>query len=415
MTPNPMNAHLAMVVSLPHPTTFEAMPPPDRIHDLAVVGLGAFGSAVAHYGARLGLDVVGIDRHSPPHDHGSSHAETRVTRLAVGEGAHYVPTAIRSHELWRQLEAETDERLLHDTGGLIIAPGTAAHDERWGDFVSATEAVSTSAGLDFERLTTDEARRRHPGYRIRDDEVVGFEPAGGLVMAEFAVAAHLVQAQAHGADLRPDTTATSVEASTSGAVVRTDTARDIHARHVVVCAGPWTREVSDAARLRVTRQEVYWFEADLDLWRADDAAFAIWAGTTIDDYLGVFAVTANAPLQAVKLVPEQFATAASSPETVDRVITDDDVARFHESKVMPRLVGVTDRCVHRAVCLYTNTTDDHFLIDRHETVEAATIVSACSGHGFKHSAAIGEALARRAAGLDHLDLEAFRRAARTPW
>lgn len=415
MTPNPMNAHLAMAVSLPHPTTVESMAARGPSHDLAVVGLGAFGSAVAHYAARLGLDVVAIDRHSPPHDQGSSHAETRVTRLAVGEGDHYVPTAVRSHELWRELEGDTDERLLHDTGGLIIAPGADSHDERWGDFVSATEAVATRAGLEFERLTSHEARHRHPGYRIRDDEVVGFEPAGGLVMAEFAVAAHLDQARSHGADLRPDTTATTIESSGGGgAIVRTDTARDIHAREVIVCAGPWTLELSDSRRLRVTRQEVYWFEADLDVWRADDAAFAIWAGATIADYLGVFAITANAPLQAVKLVPEQFEV-STAPETVDRQITDADVERFHQTMVVPRLEGVSDRCVHRAVCLYTNTTDDHFLIDRHEAVDAATIVSACSGHGFKHSPAIGEALARRAAGLDHLNLDPFGRQGRTPW
>ena len=205
-----------------------------------------------------------------------------------------------------------------------------------------------------------------------------------------------------------------MQSAGDGAAIRVDTADDIVAKHVVVCAGPWTAELADASRLRVTRQEVYWFAADADLWRSDDAAFAIWAGVDIADYLGVFAITPNAPLQAVKLVPEQFDT-ATDPGVVDRAITDADVARFHETMVAPRLVGVTDRCVHRSVCLYTNTTDDHFLIDRHESLDAVTVVSACSGHGFKHSAAIGEALARRAAGLEHLDLEPFRRRRRRPW
>lgn len=387
---------------------------PTRIHDLAIIGLGAFGSATAHYAARLGLDVVAIDRHDPPHDLGSSHAETRVTRLAVGEGDHYVPSARRSHELWRELEALGDQRLLHDTGGLIIAPGADSVDERWGDFVTATANVATRAGLDFERLTAEEARARHPGYRIRDDEVVGYEPAGGLVMAEFAVTAHLEQARHHGADLRSNRTAVGIDRLDGGAVIRTDAADDVAAREVIVCAGPWTADLADAARLRVTRQAVYWFEADLDLWRSDAAAFAIWAGHDIGDYLGVFAIAPNAPLQAVKLVPEQFAR-STTPETVDRAITEADVAHFHETMVRPRLAGVSDRCVHRSVCLYTNTTDDHFLIDRHESIAAATIVSACSGHGFKHSAAIGEALARRAAGLEHLDLDPFRRDRRPPW
>ena len=389
------------------------MPNDTPIRDLAVIGLGAFGSAVAHHAAALGLDVVAFDRHSPPHAFGSSHAETRITRLAVGEGDHYVPFAIRSHELWRELEAFGDERLLHDTGGLIIAPRAESADERWGDFVSATASVAERAGLGFERLDPAAARARFPGYRIGDEASVGFEPAGGLVMSELAVAAQLARAAHHGADLRTNTRVHAMDSAPGGVMVRTDDG-DHRARQAVVCAGPWTTELADAARLRVTRQEVYWFEADLDVWRSDDGAFAIWAGHEIDDYVGVFAITPNAPLQAVKLVPEQFAVATDA-ERVDRELSEADVGRFHETMVVPRLNGVSDRCVHRAVCLYTNTTDDHFLIDRHETNDAVTVVSACSGHGFKHSAAVGEALARRAAGLDHLDLDAFRRSTRLPW
>ena len=383
------------------------------IHDLVVVGLGAFGSATLFHAARLGLDVVGIDRHDPPHAFGSSHAETRVTRLAVGEGDHYVPFARRSHELWRELEREGDEPLLHDTGGLIICPAAGDTDERWGDFVGATEGVAQRADLDFERLDPATARRRFPGFRIGDHEAVGFEPAGGLVMAEFAVTAHLAAARRRGAATHVNTTVTGIDTASSGAIVRTDRG-DHCARRVVVCAGPWTASLSDARRLRVTRQEVYWFEADLDIWHSERNAFAIWAGAEMADYLGVFAVPPNAPFQAVKLVPEQFAI-ATDPATVDRTISDNDVERFFETMVAPRLNGVTNRCVNRSVCLYTNTTDDHFLIDTLPDSENVTVVSACSGHGFKHSAAIGEALAQQATGLDHLDLEPFRRNHRQPW
>jgi len=92
-------------------------------HDLAVVGLGAFGAAMAFHATRLGLSVLGIDRHDPPHTMGSTHAETRITRLAVGEGPQYLPLVARSHEIWRELEAETGVPLLHECGGLIIASG----------------------------------------------------------------------------------------------------------------------------------------------------------------------------------------------------------------------------------------------------------------------------------------------------
>ncbi len=383
--------------------------------DLAVIGLGAFGSAVAHHAAALGLQTIGLDRHHPPHEFGSSHAETRVTRLAVGEGDQYVPFARRSHELWRELEAATGETLLHTPGGLIIAPAGASTDNRWGDFVSSTAAVATRTGLAFERLDPATARRRFPSLRIGDDDTVGFEPSGGLVMAEMAVGAQLHEARRHGADLRTGVTVRGIErGDRTGSVRLVTDAGPVHAEQVIVCAGPWTPGLADTDRLRVTRQAVFWFEADLDRWRADEFAFAIWAGATIDDYVGVFAVTDNAPSRAVKVLGEQFVD-ATTPDAVDRAISDDEVARFHETMVAPRLIGVSDRCVQRAVCLYTNTTDDHFLVDQHPDHSDVTVVSACSGHGFKHSAAMGEALARRAAGVSHLDLSPFLRRHRARW
>lgn len=89
--------------------------------DVIVVGLGAVGSAVAHHLAARGARVIGIDRFAPPHDRGSSHGATRITRLAIGEGQEYVPIVQRSHALWRALEAETGETLMTTTGGLVIA------------------------------------------------------------------------------------------------------------------------------------------------------------------------------------------------------------------------------------------------------------------------------------------------------
>jgi sarcosine oxidase len=54
--------------------------------DVIVVGLGAMGSAVTLRLAQRGLRVIGIDRFRPPHDRGSTHGQTRITRLAIGEG-----------------------------------------------------------------------------------------------------------------------------------------------------------------------------------------------------------------------------------------------------------------------------------------------------------------------------------------
>ena len=47
-------------------------------YDVAIVGLGAMGSAAAYHLAKRGKRVLGLDRYSPPHDLGSSHGQTRI-------------------------------------------------------------------------------------------------------------------------------------------------------------------------------------------------------------------------------------------------------------------------------------------------------------------------------------------------
>ena len=155
-------------------------------YDLAVVGLGAMGAATAWQAAERGLRVLGLDRFAPPHTHGSTHAETRITRLAVGEGPQYLPFVARTHELWRELEQRTGvSPLLIETGGYIICPrqqqqqgDESGAEERWFDFVCATEQVAREAGVEFHRRTPAEVRVAHPQLLLRDDEAVGFEPRG---------------------------------------------------------------------------------------------------------------------------------------------------------------------------------------------------------------------------------------------
>src|SRR5690349_10370400 len=95
-------------------------------YDVIVLGLGACGAATTYQLAKRGAKVLGIDQFSPPHALGSTHGDTRVTRLAIGEGAHYTPLAVRSHAIWREIEAETGDKLLTTCGGLIISGAEAA-------------------------------------------------------------------------------------------------------------------------------------------------------------------------------------------------------------------------------------------------------------------------------------------------
>src|ERR1700744_4366449 len=126
-------------------------------YDLIVVGLGAMGSAALCQAALRGARVLGIDRFSPPHEFGSSHGETRITRQAIGEGAEFVPLVLRSNQLWRELEAASGEVLMVQNGGLVLLDAATGQG---GDFFTGTLASAQQYGIRYEMLASDGLRSR---------------------------------------------------------------------------------------------------------------------------------------------------------------------------------------------------------------------------------------------------------------
>ncbi|MBI1737409.1 MAG: N-methyl-L-tryptophan oxidase [Candidatus Rokubacteria bacterium] len=376
--------------------------------DVVVVGLGAMGSATLYQLARRGVRAVGIDRFTPPHDRGSSHGESRITRQAIGEGEEYVPLVLRSHEIWRELEAETDEPLLFPVGGLLLgrdAGGVRHHGQL--DFIGRTIAAAQRYRIAHEVLTAAEVARRFPQFRVAGDEVAYYEPGAGFVAPERCIAAQLAGARARGAIVRTDETVTRIAPSARGVEVVTDRAR-LEAGRVVVAAGAWIAGLLGGPfpkLLGVYRQVLYWFVPD------EPARYApgrfpvfIWihgAGPT-DYFYGLPVVS-----DGVKLGGEQFVE-TSEPDRIARDVSGAEIASVYATHVRDRLAGVGERCVRAETCLYTVTPDSRFVVDRHPDSERVIVASPCSGHGFKHSAAIGEAIAERVVGgAGRLDLAPF--------
>ncbi len=365
--------------------------------DVAVIGLGAVGSAVAHHLAAGGAKVVGIDRYRPPHTHGSSHGVTRITRLAIGEGHDYVPIVQRSHLLWRALEAEYGETLMITTGGLVIASAASARRPYHGQaaFFEQTVSAAERFGIAHERLDAAEIRHRFPAFLPADDERGYWERDAGILLPERCVAAQLQAAARHGAELRYASVVQGIEnaAGASGATVVTDTAR-IAAAHVVVATGAWLPAMlppAQRARFAVQRQVLHWFASDApDLYALGRCPVFIWMHG--NDGAAFYGFPKADGYDGVKVATEQ-SEHATTPEAVDRVVSEEETLRMYDTHISGRLRGVVRRSVHDATCLYTSTADARFVIDRHPELANVTVVSACSGHGFKHSAAVGEAVA----------------------
>jgi sarcosine oxidase len=381
-----------------------------RSFDVAVVGLGAMGSAALYQLAKRGISAVGIDQFAPPHTQGSTHGDTRVTRLATGEGLHYVPLVQRSHALWRQIEEETGTALLTQNGGLIIASNENLAIKHGAKFFENTLLAAKTFGIAHELLDATEIRRRFPPFQVRESEIGYYEKDAGILKPEACVRAQLALATRQGALVRTDERILSLEATPGGVTLSSDRAR-YAVGHVLLTAGPWLAHFlpPELARLfEVTRQVLYWFEVPGPIAPYEPERFPIfiWALPGLEKGLYGFPAL-DGPAGGLKIATEQYQT-TTTPETVDRTVSAREQNEMYRSYVAPFISGLGARCLKAVTCLYTLSQDGGFVIDRHPVSKRVTIVSPCSGHGFKHSAALGEALAERIVeGKSRIDLSPF--------
>jgi len=382
-----------------------------------VIGLGAIGAATLYQLARRGSRVLGIDRYAPPHAQGSSHGESRITRLAVGEGDAYVPIVRRSHAIWRELEKATGATIYADTGGLVLAPvRSSAPSGGRTDFLRRTIAIAQRHHIAHEVLDADAIGRRFPQFQLQGDELGYFEPEAGFVRPEAAIAAQLQQALVHGARVHNGVRVLGIEPV--GERVRVVTTGGRHlADRVVLAAGPWLPDFIEAptrkawaGSVAVYRQVMYWFDAGeaAPSFAAGRFPVFIWAyGDGDEDSFYGFPASAAHPTR-IKVASAQRSVTTTADD-VDREVSADEAAQMFRTRVAGRLRLHDERPVDARTCLYTVTPDRQFLIDELHDLPAVLVASACSGHGFKHSAGLGAALAERLLGLaPTLDLQSFR-------
>jgi sarcosine oxidase len=375
--------------------------------DVVVVGLGAMGSAATLHLARRGARVIGIDCSAPPNADGSSHGDTRITRLAVGEGDAYVPLVRRSHELWREFEDEQSERLMVQCGGLVLGCLQSSGQHGVANFVAATIEVARRHGIEHELLAAADISRRFEVFVVAD-EIGYFEPAAGYLRAPSCIRAQLELAERAGATLRRYETVTGWQSTAAGVTVETD-AGSISAAAMVLAVGPWLPELAPelASVLSVQRQVQYWFDVAGDLGKFEKLPVYIWMhGSQPGQYLYGFPAV-DGPAGGVKIATESFGD-PTTPRDAERAVGDDEVAGMFATHVARRFAGVSPRCRRSAVCLYTMTPDFGFIVDRHPLHANVVVASPCSGHGFKHSAAVGECVAQLALGdASAIDLAPF--------
>ncbi|WP_455826337.1 N-methyl-L-tryptophan oxidase [Pseudomonas graminis] len=378
-------------------------------YESLVIGLGAMGAATVYQLAKAGVKVAGIDRHHPPHTFGSSHGDTRITRLSVGEGAQYVPIVRNSHRIWRELEAASGQALFEQSGLLVLSDYDDFDPCDAADFTVRTIGLAHTYGIEHEVLDAAQIRQRFPQFAQVADNAIGYyEPGGGFVRPERCIEVQLRLAEQLGATLYKGETVTDIRSDEHGVTVTTDQ-RTLQADKLVVSAGNWAGGLLGAPfdrLLSVYRQQLFWFalEPEADPVGKSPTYILTHGKGEGDASYGFPALPGEGSL---KIATAQYHT-TSTPETLDRTVSPAEAREMYEQQVQGRIAGVTAQVVKSAVCAYTVTPDHHFIIDQHPVLQHTLVVSPCSGHGFKHSAALGEAFAQWCMrGESELDLSSF--------
>ena len=362
-----------------------------RTYDFIIVGLGTAGSATCMNLARRGYRVLGLDQYTPPHTLGSHHGLSRSVRRAYPEGHSYVPMALKSWELWRQLEKDQGLQLLVKTGNLTLGPPDCP---ALSGFLRSAQAHE----IPHQYLDAREIRRYWPQLSPPDGYYAGLEEEAGIVFPEKSITAFLHEADKAGADLlfgeRVDNWA---EQSSSVSIRTADNTYE--AGRILIASGAWSKKLLmlQSNVLHPTRVAVHWLEAP-----ADESLYLgrfpvnFWQVPAVNDpkfpdgYKEFYSLPLVEPGGQIKIAFHN-GLSECDPDTMPREVYLEEIESIKEviSDFLPGLAGCP---LQSNTCFYTLTPDNDFYLGRRPG-SAHVFGAALAGHGFKFAPVIGELLA----------------------
>lgn len=363
--------------------------------EVAVVGMGALGSAAAYHLARRGARVVAFEQYELGHVRGASHDTSRIVRTSYG-APEYVRLAQSAYRDWDDLQQESGERLLTITGGVIFIPTDGPYSA--ADFTAAL----TECEVPHELLTPAEVHARWPQFRIPENVETVYTPDSGIAHASRTVATLQLRARALGADIRDRTAVEALEPDGDGVIVRTANGA-VRAQKVIVAADAWTNTLLEplgaAIPLDIMQEQVTYFRPeDPEPLGADRLPVWIWE----DDecYYG-FPTFGEPTVKAARDVSENRMTPAERTFVPSRKLAD-ELGEF----VHGLLPGAGSE-LRTVTCQYALTPDRRFVLgplSEHPDI----IVALSAGHGFKFTPAFGRILSELALdGETSDDISAF--------
>lgn len=351
-------------------------------HDVIVVGVGGMGSAAAYHLAKRGLDVLGLERYDIPHSRGSSHGITRIIRKPQYEDPAYVPLVRRAYELWDALEERSDRELLKITGGLDIGPPDS---QVFRGSLRSCEAHN----IEHEILSAAELRDRFPGYDLPEDHRAVYQADGGFLVPEQCIIAHVEAAQEAGADIRAREPVMDFTELADGGMQVTTQKGTYEARELVITAGAWARELlPELTDLAVPERQVLAWLQPTEPPLFDPANFPVFVHETDD---GAYYGFPQYDVPGFKFGKFNHLEETADPGAMGEPRSEDEqLLRAYAEQYFPDGAGPT---MQLATCMFTNTPDEHFILDTLPDRPQVTVGAGFSGHGFKFASVIGEILA----------------------
>ncbi|MEM6410765.1 MAG: N-methyl-L-tryptophan oxidase [Pseudomonadota bacterium] len=350
-------------------------------YDVAVVGMGAMGAATVAALSKRGLRVLGIDQFAPPHDQGSSHGETRLLRTAYAENPEYVPLVNRAIELWREFEDLTGQILFEQTGVVY-----AAHEPSC--LLDGIRLAAEEHCLPTQTIQLSERREVLPQLSVPDDWTMMFEPDGGFVHAERSIQVMLDIAARREVTLVQNEAVLSV--STDGSGHRIATRENLyHADRVIISAGAWVRNLLPelSEHLHLQRRVLHWFKSAPDSFTQSNNFKPFCIADNGRWIYGFPDVTGG----RIKVADHHESEYLDDIETINRDTTKQDFSAL--TSIISNAFPTLGPLISSKVCVYTMSSDEHFILGECPNRKGVFVATGFSGHGFKFASAIGELMA----------------------
>ena len=367
-------------------------------YDVAVIGLGAMGSAALSFLAARGVRVIGFEAASPAHGLGSSHGDSRLIRLGYFEDPSYVPLLHRAYENWRSLETRLRERILHVTGVLQIGKPDSK-------IITGTRASCDMHNLSCDELSADQMRKRFPVFGLEDDEIALLDPQGGWLKPEAAIWGYLRMAAADGAALHMGTKVDQIDPDDNGVNIVAGE-HTYRAGKVIVATGSWISQLIPALQniANPIRQVVAWYRP-ANGFATDPVRMPAFLRDEGEN--GSFFGFPEIGPDGVKIGRHAHFMESINPDAPNPAVNDADRALL-DTFAAKSLPGMNGRRVNETTCRYTMLPGEDFLLDHLPGENRVIVASPCSGHGFKFTSVIGEILADQATkGGTDLPVDAF--------